>query len=107
LCPVAPFIFDSSPELIAADTNERGRGVILVDMKRKLIIAGICFGLLLAAIVVVLLTRQDVPQTTAPNPIRVTQSGQLMLEPQGGQGSMTLIAHLPDTNNVKTATMPK
>jgi hypothetical protein len=76
-------------------------------MKRKLIIVGVCFGFLLAAVAVVLLTRQDVPQTTAPSPTRVTQSGQLMLEPQGGQGSMTLIAHLPDTNSAKTATLPK
>ena len=73
------------------------RGVILVGMKRNLTIAGIFLAFILAAVVVVLATRQDISQAPPASSMRVTQSGNLKLEPHG-QPRMTVVAQLPTTN---------
>jgi hypothetical protein len=71
-------------------------------MRRKLIIAGIFLGFVLAAVLVVLATRQDV-QPTAQTSIDITPGRQIVLQPQGGYARMSVVSELPKSNAVPAA----
>jgi hypothetical protein len=71
-------------------------------MKRKLTLVGIFVGLAVAAVFVVLATRQDAPETARAS-IRYTSDGKLVIEPPAGRTQPTVVAHFPPSNHVSTA----
>lgn len=70
-------------------------------MKRIFLVIGIIVAFVVAAAVVVLATRQDVQRAAPESSIRITQSGTVIPEPPGAP-SMTVVAHLPQTNGSLT-----
>ena len=71
-------------------------------MRRKLIIAGAFLGFLVAAVLVVLMTRQDI-QSAAQTSIDITPGKQIVFHSQGGYARMSVVSELPKSNAVPPA----
>ena len=83
-----------------------GARCLLGGMKRKLIIAGIFLGLALAAVVVVLATRQDNIGAGVGPTVEYTPQGQLVIAPQRTYAQMTVVAPLLKTNVAPVRPVP-
>ncbi len=72
-------------------------------MKRRLIIGGIFLGLAVAVVLVVIAAQQPAEKSVAQSAFTLTTNGQLVVQPRGGYGVMTVVADLPKTNTAAVA----
>jgi len=71
-------------------------------MKRRFLIAGLFLGFIIAAIIVVLATRQDTSRSMLSPTIRVTSEGQVIVTPPTAP-RMTVVASLQTLSNANHA----
>lgn len=72
-------------------------------MKRRLIIGGIFVGLAIALVLVVIAAQQPAEKAVAQSGFTLATNGQLVVQPRGGYGVMTVVADMPKTNRAAVA----